>query len=61
MVTDVNYTYPGDHLTIYTKSKSLYSTPETSAVSQLHLKKGVSAYPTSNYLEIMLGRVLIKR
>ena len=28
MGTDVNYTYPGDHLTIYTNIKSCY-TPGT--------------------------------
>lgn len=29
MLTDVNETYYGDHLTIYTNSESLYYMPQT--------------------------------
>ena len=42
MMTDVNYTYYGDHFAVYTNTESLYCTPEINIIiCQLNLKKDI--------------------
>ena len=41
-MTDVNYTYYGDHFAVYTNTESLYCTPEINIIiCQLNLKKDI--------------------
>lgn len=39
-MTDVNYTYYGDHFAVYTNTESLHCTPEIN-ICQLNLKKDI--------------------
>ena len=49
MMTDVNYTYYGDHFAVYTNTESLCCTPEINIIiGQLNLKKILSEYPPKN-------------
>ena len=42
MMTDVNYTYYGDHFAVYTNTESLCCTPEINIIiCQLNLKKDI--------------------
>ena len=40
MMTDVNYTYYGDHFAVYTNTEPLCCTPEIN-ICQLNLKKDI--------------------
>ena len=52
MVMDVNYTYHGDHFTIYTNVKSFCCTPETNIMLYVNIYTSIK-----KILEVIQGYV----